>query len=55
MIQRCWDENPNLRPSFSDITVELEGMLQHHQVRLTFFSPSRTFAMLHNGDKWLVL
>ncbi|XP_066344915.1 serine/threonine-protein kinase STY8-like isoform X1 [Miscanthus floridulus] len=31
LIQRCWDENPNLRPSFSEITVELEGMLQHHQ------------------------
>ncbi|KAG0528230.1 hypothetical protein BDA96_06G300400 [Sorghum bicolor] len=31
LIQRCWDEDPNLRPSFSEITVELEGMLRHHQ------------------------
>lgn len=31
LIQRCWDENPNLRPSFSEITAELEGMLRDHQ------------------------
>jgi len=31
MIQRCWDENPNMRPSFAEITAELEDMLQHLQ------------------------
>lgn len=55
LIQQCWDEDPNLRPSFSEITVELEGMLPHPQVKLTSFSPSRTLAMLRSGDKWLVL
>ncbi|RLM66738.1 serine/threonine-protein kinase STY8-like isoform X1 [Panicum miliaceum] len=31
MIQQCWDENPNVRPSFAEITAELEDMLQHLQ------------------------
>jgi len=37
MIQQCWDGNPNVRPSFAEITAELEDMLQHLQV--TFFLP----------------
>ncbi|KAL6651734.1 hypothetical protein ACP70R_010659 [Stipagrostis hirtigluma subsp. patula] len=28
LIRQCWDENPNVRPSFSDITVELEDVLR---------------------------
>ncbi|KAL6844306.1 hypothetical protein ACP4OV_025979 [Aristida adscensionis] len=31
LIQKCWDENPNVRPSFSDITLELEDILRHVQ------------------------
>ncbi|CAL5029148.1 unnamed protein product [Urochloa decumbens] len=32
LIQQCWDENPNVRPSFAEITAELEDMLRHlHQ------------------------
>ncbi|OEL33524.1 Serine/threonine-protein kinase STY8 [Dichanthelium oligosanthes] len=31
LIQQCWDENPNLRPSFSEITAELEDMSRHLQ------------------------
>uniref|UniRef100_A0A0E0KX37 Protein kinase domain-containing protein n=1 Tax=Oryza punctata TaxID=4537 RepID=A0A0E0KX37_ORYPU len=29
LIERCWDENPNVRPLFSEITVELEDILRH--------------------------
>ncbi|XP_034588525.1 serine/threonine-protein kinase STY8 isoform X2 [Setaria viridis] len=31
LIQQCWDENPNVRPSFAEITAELEDMLRHLQ------------------------
>ncbi|KAJ1273574.1 hypothetical protein BS78_06G292200 [Paspalum vaginatum] len=31
LIQQCWDENPNVRPPFSDITLELEDILRHVQ------------------------
>ncbi|KAK1686818.1 hypothetical protein QYE76_011103 [Lolium multiflorum] len=31
LIQRCWDENPHMRPVFSDITVELEDILHSVQ------------------------
>uniref|UniRef100_M8B0Q9 Serine/threonine-protein kinase HT1 n=1 Tax=Aegilops tauschii TaxID=37682 RepID=M8B0Q9_AEGTA len=34
LIQRCWGENPNTRPVFSEITAELEDILQPIQVRL---------------------
>ena len=49
MIQRCWDENPNMRPSFAEITAELEDMLQHLQV--TFLFPMLLVATLGNGEK----
>lgn len=29
LIERCWDENPHVRPLFSEITVELEDILRH--------------------------
>ncbi|XP_006653907.1 serine/threonine-protein kinase STY8-like [Oryza brachyantha] len=32
LIQRCWDENPHVRPVFSEITVELEDILRYVQV-----------------------
>uniref|UniRef100_A0A0A9BLZ0 Serine-threonine/tyrosine-protein kinase catalytic domain-containing protein n=1 Tax=Arundo donax TaxID=35708 RepID=A0A0A9BLZ0_ARUDO len=32
LIQQCWDANPHLRPSFSEITIELEDILRHVQV-----------------------
>ncbi|KAF8660012.1 hypothetical protein HU200_058097 [Digitaria exilis] len=31
LIQQCWDENPNMRPSFSEITAELEDILRQVQ------------------------
>ncbi|XP_062184245.1 serine/threonine-protein kinase STY8-like isoform X3 [Phragmites australis] len=31
LIRQCWDENPNVRPSFSEITIELEDILRHVQ------------------------
>ncbi|XP_062227214.1 serine/threonine-protein kinase STY8-like isoform X2 [Phragmites australis] len=31
LIQQCWDANPHLRPSFSEITIELEHILRHVQ------------------------
>jgi hypothetical protein len=37
LIQRCWDENPHMRPVFSDITVELEDILHSVQVILLQF------------------
>jgi len=31
LIQRCWEENPHTRPTFSEIIVELEDILRHVQ------------------------
>ncbi|CAL5004631.1 unnamed protein product [Urochloa decumbens] len=31
LIRQCWDENPDVRPTFVEIIVELEDMLQHVQ------------------------
>uniref|UniRef100_A0A0D9WBG0 non-specific serine/threonine protein kinase n=1 Tax=Leersia perrieri TaxID=77586 RepID=A0A0D9WBG0_9ORYZ len=31
LIERCWDENPHVRPFFSEITIELEDILRHVQ------------------------
>uniref|UniRef100_A0ACD5WLF3 Uncharacterized protein n=1 Tax=Avena sativa TaxID=4498 RepID=A0ACD5WLF3_AVESA len=31
LIRQCWDENPQMRPVFSDITVELEDILRSMQ------------------------
>jgi len=31
LIQQCWDENPDLRPTFAEIIVQLEDILQHVQ------------------------
>ncbi|KAJ4786516.1 hypothetical protein LUZ62_037762 [Rhynchospora pubera] len=31
LMKRCWDDTPNKRPSFSDITLELETLLQQIQ------------------------
>ncbi|CAN6269849.1 unnamed protein product [Urochloa humidicola] len=31
LIHQCWDENPNVRPSFAEITAVLEDMLRHVQ------------------------
>lgn len=32
ITQRCWDSEPNKRPDFSTITVELEHLLEKIQV-----------------------
>ena len=39
-----------MRPSFAEITAELEDMLQHLQV--TFLFPMLLVATLGNGEKW---
>ncbi|KAJ7006452.1 hypothetical protein NC653_005718 [Populus alba x Populus x berolinensis] len=31
LMQRCWETVPDKRPSFSEITVELETLLQESQ------------------------
>ncbi|GMI84671.1 VITAMIN C DEFECTIVE 3 [Hibiscus trionum] len=31
LIQKCWDANPQNRPSFDDIVVELDGILQQRK------------------------
>lgn len=28
LVVRCWDSNPNLRPTFGEISRDLEGMLR---------------------------
>lgn len=33
LMRRCWDVNPTKRPSFSDITFQLETLLQHIQAK----------------------
>jgi serine/threonine-protein kinase TNNI3K len=33
LIKKCWDENPDKRPTFPDITLELENLLQHIQAK----------------------
>ncbi|KAG8044614.1 hypothetical protein GUJ93_ZPchr0152g29213 [Zizania palustris] len=35
LIKRCWDENPRVRPFFSEITVELEDISRHVVVSKT--------------------
>nr|CAB3479625.1 unnamed protein product [Digitaria exilis] len=32
LIQQCWHENPDVRPTFAEIIVELEDILHHGQV-----------------------
>jgi len=34
LMRRCWDVNPTKRPSFSDITFQLETLLQHIQAKV---------------------
>ncbi|CAM0910717.1 unnamed protein product [Alopecurus aequalis] len=36
LIEQCWDEDPDVRPVFAEITVQLEGILQQVQVELEF-------------------
>lgn len=36
LMQRCWDAVPSQRPSFSEIRVELEDILQ--EIQVTFVS-----------------
>lgn len=31
LIQKCWDANPQNRPSFNDIVLELDGILQQRK------------------------
>ncbi|XP_015696147.1 serine/threonine-protein kinase STY8-like [Oryza brachyantha] len=31
LIQQCWDEDPDVRPVFAEIVIELEDILQHSQ------------------------
>jgi len=33
LMQRCWDMDPAIRPTFSEIEVELEDLLKLVQVR----------------------
>ncbi|WVZ87779.1 hypothetical protein U9M48_034364 [Paspalum notatum var. saurae] len=47
LIQQCWDENPNTRPSFSDITLELEDILRHVQASSSKGSSRPSKAKMH--------
>lgn len=42
LIRQCWDENPQMRPVFSDITVELEDILRSFQASNSKGSPRNT-------------
>jgi serine/threonine-protein kinase TNNI3K len=32
LIRQCWDENPDLRPTFAEIIIELQDILHCIQV-----------------------
>jgi hypothetical protein len=36
LIEQCWDEDPDERPVFAEITVQLEDILHEVQVELEF-------------------
>ncbi|CAL9124787.1 unnamed protein product [Musa acuminata var. zebrina] len=54
LMQRCWDEVPSKRPSFEEITQELEELLHQVQVCLLFvwFAP---MGLLSKGSISLVI
>ncbi|KAH8515702.1 hypothetical protein H0E87_004229 [Populus deltoides] len=47
-MQRCWETVPDKRPSFSEITVELETLLQESQITGTDY-------FLTQHSNWRVL
>ncbi|GAA0179820.1 hypothetical protein Leryth_006601 [Lithospermum erythrorhizon] len=46
LIQRCWDADPLRRPSFDDIIVELESMMEHVTIEVGKRIESGTFGGL---------
>ncbi|KAI3686071.1 hypothetical protein L1987_79741 [Smallanthus sonchifolius] len=42
LMQRCWQTDPNPRPSFSEVKVELESLLQEIQEKGTVPTPNRS-------------
>ena len=45
----CWLEDPNARPSFSELKVKLKKMENQHKVRLMLLNYANTLILETNG------
>ena len=49
-MMNCWQNEPQARPSFNDLTKQLKDMENQHKVRLSLPSDGKTIARLFRAN-----